>query len=73
MRSKEVYTDYEELLEKTEADTVYIRTDQQVLIIHMQTGIIGRKECHFEKPFTDFMKKQRISEKIANDKKLFIF
>ena len=38
---KEVYTDYEELLEKTEADT-----DQQCSLSICKTGIIGRKECH---------------------------
>jgi len=39
---KEVYTDYEELLKKTEADTVYIGCPLSIC----ETGIISRKKCN---------------------------
>ena len=43
---KEVYTDYEELLEKNRSRYCLHRTDQQCSLSICKTGIIGRKECH---------------------------
>ena len=57
---KEVYTDYEELLEKTEADTVYIGLINSAHYPYAKQALLAGKNVILEKPFTGFMKKQRI-------------
>ena len=73
MRSKEVYTDYEELLEKTEADTVYIGLINSAHYPYAKQALLAGKNVILEKPFTGFYEETKDLEKIANDKKLFIF
>ena len=52
---KEVYTDYEELLEKTEADTVYIGLINSAHYPYWQERMSSSRSH-----LLDFMKKQRI-------------
>ena len=70
---KEVYTDYEELLEKTEADTVYIGLINSAHYPYAKQALLAGKNVILEKPFTGFYEETKDLEKIANDKKLFIF
>ena len=43
---KEVYTDYEELLEKTEADTVYIGLINSAHYPYAKQALLAGKKCH---------------------------
>ena len=51
---KEVYTDYEELLEKTEADTVYIGLINSAHYPYAKQALLAGKNVILEKPFTGF-------------------
>ena len=70
---KEVYTDYEELLKKTEADTVYIGLVNSAHYPYAKQALLAGKNVILEKPFTGFYEETKELAQIANEKKLFIF
>ena len=70
---KEVYTDYEELLKKTEADTVYIGLINSAHYPYAKQALLAGKNVILEKPFTGFYEETKELAQIANEKKLFIF
>ena len=70
---KEVYTDYEELLKKTEADTVYIGLINSAHYPYAKQALLAGKNVILEKPFTGFYEETKELARIANEKKLFIF
>lgn len=49
---KEVYTDYDELLEKTEADTVYVGLVNSAHYAYAKKALLSGKHVIMEKPFT---------------------
>ena len=70
---KEVYTDYEEILKKTEADTVYIGLINSAHYPYAKQALLAGKNVILEKPFTGFYEETKELAQIANEKKLFIF
>lgn len=70
---REVYTDYRELLEKTEADTVYIGLINSAHYPYAREALLAGKNVILEKPFTGFYEETKKLQQIANEKKLFIF
>lgn len=68
----EIYTDYEELLEKTKADTVYIAVINSVHYSFARAALLHGKNVILEKPFTGFYQEARELQKIANEKQLFL-
>ena len=69
----EIYTDYEELLEKTEADTVYIGLVNKAHYPYAKEALLHGKNVILEKPFTGFYEEAKELHKIAEEKKLFLF
>lgn len=69
----EIYTDYEELLEKTEADTVYIGLVNKAHYPYAKEALLHGKNVILEKPFTGFYEEAKELQKIAEEKKLFLF
>lgn len=70
---KEVYIDYEKLLNESEADTVYIGLINSAHYPYAKEALLHGKNVILEKPFTGFYKDALDLQKIANEKKLFIF
>lgn len=69
----EVYTDYTELLEKTTADTVYIGLINSAHYPYAKEALLHGKNVILEKPFTGFYEEAKELQKIAEEKKLFLF
>ena len=69
----EIYTDYEELLKNTEADTVYIGLVNNAHYPYAKEALLHGKNVILEKPFTGFYEEAKELKKLAEDKKLFLF
>ena len=69
----EIYTDYGQLLEETEADTVYIGLVNSAHYSYAKEALLHGKNVILEKPFTGFYEEAEELQKIAEEKKLFIF
>lgn len=69
----EIYTDYAELLKNSEADTVYIGLINSAHYPYAKEALLAGKHVILEKPFTGFLEETKDLQKIANEKKLFIF
>ena len=69
----EIYTDYEELLKKTEADTVYIGLVNKAHYPYAKEALLHGKHVILEKPFTGFYEKAKELQQIAEEKELFLF
>lgn len=69
----EIYTDYEELLKNTEADTVYIGLVNNAHYPYAKEALLHGKNVILEKPFTGFYEEAKELQKLAEDKKLFLF
>ena len=70
---KEVYTDYEQLLNESECDTVYIGLVNSAHYPYAKQALLHGKNVILEKPFTGFLEDTLDLMKIAEEKKLFIF
>lgn len=68
----EVYTDYQELLTKTEADTVYIGLINSAHYSYAKEALEAGKHVILEKPFTGFAKEAKELVELAEAKGLFI-
>lgn len=68
----EVYTDYEELLTKTKADTVYIAVINSVHYSFAKAALFHGKNVILEKPFTGFYQEALELQKIARENQLFL-
>ncbi len=68
----EIYTDYQELLEKTEADTVYIGLINSAHYPYAKEALLHGKNVILEKPFTGFWKEAQELKEIAEERKLFL-
>ena len=66
---KEVYTDYEELLKKTEADTVYIGLVNSAHYPYAKQALLAGKNVILEKPFTGFYEETKELAQIANSQR----
>ncbi|MCI6158558.1 MAG: Gfo/Idh/MocA family oxidoreductase [Selenomonadaceae bacterium] len=69
----EVYTDYDELLEKTEADTVYIGLVNNVHYDYARRALLAGKNVILEKPFTETLEQARALIRLAKENGLFLF
>ncbi len=69
---KEVFTDYEALLAKSTADTVYIGLVNSAHYEYAKRALLSGKNVILEKPFTGFYKEALELEKLALEKKLFL-
>lgn len=67
----EIYTDYGELLKKTEADTVYIGLVNKAHYPYAKEALLSGKHVILEKPFTGFYEEAKELQQIAEEKKLF--
>lgn len=71
-RIKEVYTDYNELLEKSDCDTVYIGLVNSAHFQYSKEALLAGKNVILEKPFTETLEQALELKKIAEDKGLFL-
>lgn len=69
---KEVYIDYQELLQKTEADTVYIGLVNSAHFSYAKEALLHGKHVILEKPLTGFAKEAEELQAISREKKLCI-
>ncbi len=69
---KEVFTDYTELLEKTEADTVYIGLINSAHYPYAKEALEHGKNVILEKPFTGYLEQTLALMALAREKKLFL-
>ncbi|MBQ1377377.1 MAG: Gfo/Idh/MocA family oxidoreductase [Lachnospiraceae bacterium] len=69
---KEVYTDYDELLEKCEADTVYIGLINSAHYEYSKKALIAGKNVILEKPFTLFYDQAEELAELAEKNGVFI-
>ena len=69
---KEVYTDYNELLEKSDCDTVYIGLVNSAHFQYSKEALLAGKNVILEKPFTETLEQALELKKIAEDKGLFL-
>lgn len=69
---REIYTDYQELLEKTEADTVYIGLINSAHYPYAREALLHGKHVILEKPFTGFWKEAIELQQIAQERNLFL-
>ncbi len=70
---KEIYTDYEKLLDESQCDTVYIGLINSAHYPYAKEALLHGKNVILEKPFTGFLKDTLELKRIAEEKKLFIF
>ena len=69
----EVWTDYDELLEKTQADTVYIGLINSAHYPYAKKALQQGKHVILEKPFTPFLEEAEELLRLAEEKDLCIF
>ena len=69
----EIYTDYTKLLEETAADTVYIGLINSAHYSYAKEALLHGKNVILEKPFTGFYEEAKELQKIAEERKLFLF
>ena len=69
----EIFTDYDELLKETKADTVYIGLINSAHYAYAKNALLAGKHVILEKPFTGFTNEAKELRDIAEEKKLFIF
>lgn len=69
----EIYTDYMELLENTQADTVYIGLINSAHYPYAKEALLHGKNVILEKPFTGFYEEGKELQRIAEEKNLFLF
>lgn len=69
----EVWTDYDELLQKTTADTVYIGLINSAHYPYAKKALQQGKHVILEKPFTPFLKEAEELLRLAEEKDLCIF
>ena len=70
---KEVYTDYDELLDQADIDTVYIGLINSVHYEYAKRALQKNKHVILEKPFTGSYKEAKELFDLATEKDLFIF
>lgn len=68
----EIYTDYEELLEKSEADTVYIGLINSVHYSYAKEALLHNKNVILEKPFVLSSKEALELRSLAEERKLVL-
>lgn len=68
----EIYTDYQELLEKTTADTVYIGLINSAHYPYAKEALLHGKHVILEKPLTGFLNEAKELQAIAKEKQLCI-
>ena len=68
----EIYTDYQELLEKTTADTVYIGLINSAHYPYAKEALLHGKHVILEKPFTGFLNEAEELCNIAKEKQLCV-
>lgn len=69
----EVYTDYAELLESSEADTVYIGLVTSAHYDYAKRALLAGKNVILEKPFTETLGEARELIQLAKENGLFLF
>ena len=69
----EVYTDYDELLDKADVDTVYIGLINSVHYEYAKRALEKDKNVILEKPFTGTYAEAKELIEFAREKKLFVF
>ncbi len=69
----EIYTDYQQLLAETAADTVYIGLINSAHYPYAKEALLHGKNVILEKPFTGFYDEAKELQEIAEREKLFIF
>ena len=70
---KEVYTDYDELLDKADIDTVYIGLINSVHYEYAKRALEKGKNVILEKPFTGTYAEAKELLDLAEEKELFVF
>ena len=70
---KEVYTDYQELLEHADIDTVYIGLINSVHYEYAKQALMAEKNVIVEKPFSGTYEEASELARIAREKRLFLF
>ena len=68
----EIFTDYEELLEKTTADTVYIGLINSAHYPYAKEALLHGKHVILEKPLTGFLNEAKELQNIAKEKQLCV-
>ena len=68
----EIFTDYEELLEKSTADTVYIGLVNSAHYPYAKEALLHGKNVILEKPFTGFYPEAEELVELARKKRLFV-
>lgn len=71
-RIDEVYVDYQELLEKSSCDTVYIGLVNSAHYQYTKDALLAGKNVILEKPFTDTLDQANELKKLAEEKGLFL-
>ena len=69
---REIYTDYQELLEKTTADTVYIGLINSAHYVYAKEALLHGKNVILEKPLTGFYEEADELFRLSHEKGLFL-